>query len=128
MQDRREGGRIFNIGFWEVILVLLIAFLVVGPKDLPRVARWLGRMVKKLRLLIREVKKETGWDELEKEMKDTSSSLNKEIKGLEKDLDISSDLKSVSAEFKSNMNDIQQELKTTEKAVKDSKEKEPDKK
>lgn len=128
MHDRREGGRIFNIGFWEVILVLLIAFLVVGPKDLPRVARWLGRMVKKLRLLIREVKKETGWDELEKEMKDTSSSLNKEIKGLEKDLDISSDLKSVSAEFKSNMNDIQQELKTTEKAVKDSKEKEPDKK
>ena len=108
--------------------MLLIAFLVVGPKDLPRVARWLGRMVKKLRLLIREVKKETGWDELEKEMKDTSSSLNKEIKGLEKDLDIYSDLKSVSAEFKSNMNDIQQELKTTEKAVKDSKEKEPDKK
>ena len=63
----------FNIGFAELILVLLVAFLVVGPKDLPKVARWLGRMVKKLRQLLREVKKETGWDELEKEFKDTKS-------------------------------------------------------
>ena len=55
----------FNIGFSELIVVLLIAFLVVGPKDLPKVARWLGRMVKKLKQLIREVKQETGWDELE---------------------------------------------------------------
>ena len=25
----------FNIGFSELLLVLLVAFLVVGPKDLP---------------------------------------------------------------------------------------------
>ena len=48
----------FNIGFSELIIVLLIAFLVVGPKDLPRVARWLGRSVKKLRQMIQEVKKD----------------------------------------------------------------------
>lgn len=29
----------FNIGFSELLLVLLVAFLVVGPKDLPKVAR-----------------------------------------------------------------------------------------
>ena len=39
----------FNIGFSELLLVLLVAFLVVGPKDLPKVARWLGRTVKKSR-------------------------------------------------------------------------------
>lgn len=38
----------FNIGFSELLLVLLVAFLVVGPKDLPKVARWLGRTVKKI--------------------------------------------------------------------------------
>ena len=27
----------FNIGFAELILVLLVAFLIVGPKDLPKV-------------------------------------------------------------------------------------------
>ena len=37
----------FQIGFSELMLVLLIAFVIVGPKDLPKVARWLGRAVKK---------------------------------------------------------------------------------
>ena len=55
----------FNIGFSELLLVLLVAFLVVGPKDLPKVARWLGRAVKKSRRLLNEIKKESGWDELE---------------------------------------------------------------
>ena len=32
----------FNIGFSELIVVLLIAFLVVGPKDLPKVASLAG--------------------------------------------------------------------------------------
>ena len=60
----------FNIGFSELLLVLLVAFLVVGPKDLPKVARWLGRAVKKSRRLLNEIKKESGWDELEKEVRD----------------------------------------------------------
>ena len=47
----------FNIGFSELLLVLLVAFLVVGPKDLPKVARWLGRAVKKSRRLLNEIKK-----------------------------------------------------------------------
>ena len=51
----------FNIGFSELLLVLLVAFLVVGPKDLPKVARWLGRTVKKSRRLLNEIKKESGW-------------------------------------------------------------------
>ena len=33
----------FNIGFSELILILLVAFVIVGPKDLPKVARWIAR-------------------------------------------------------------------------------------
>ena len=33
----------FNIGFSELILILLVAFVIVGPRDLPKVARALGR-------------------------------------------------------------------------------------
>jgi len=40
---------LFNIGFAELILILLIAFLVVGPKDLPKVARALARFVRYLK-------------------------------------------------------------------------------
>ncbi|MBR4081764.1 MAG: twin-arginine translocase TatA/TatE family subunit [Clostridia bacterium] len=35
----------FNIGFAELILVLIVAFLIVGPKDLPKVARWIARQI-----------------------------------------------------------------------------------
>ena len=118
---RRKGeGGIFHIGFSELIVVLLIAFLVVGPKDLPRVARWLGRMVRKMRQLIREVKKETGWDELEKEFKDTKSDMDETIKDVKKDLDISSELKDAGKEWKASVKGVQDELKQAEAAGRES--------
>ncbi len=72
----REGiGIMFNIGFSELILILLVAFLIVGPKDLPRVARSLGRFVRFLKEKWAEFVRET-------DMGDTIS----ELKGVEKDL------------------------------------------
>ena len=59
----------FNIGAAELILLLLIAFVVVGPKDLPRVARALGRFVRYIRTMIEEVKRETGFDEVADELR-----------------------------------------------------------
>ncbi|MCD6567236.1 MAG: twin-arginine translocase TatA/TatE family subunit [Dehalococcoidia bacterium] len=34
------------MGFWEVLLILLIAFIVVGPQKLPSVAREMGKGVR----------------------------------------------------------------------------------
>ena len=79
----------FNIGFSELLLVLLVAFLVVGPKDLPKVARWLGRAVKKSRRLLNEIKKESGWDELEKEVRDVQH----DVKDAVKQGDVSAELR-----------------------------------
>lgn len=79
----------FNIGFSELLLVLLVAFLVVGPKDLPKVARWLGRTVKKSRRLLNEIKKESGWDELEKEVRDVQH----DVKDAVKQGDVSAELR-----------------------------------
>ena len=79
----------FNIGFSELLLVLLVAFLVVGPKDLPKVARWLGRTVKKSRRLLNEIKKESGWDELEKEVRDVQP----DVKDAVKQGDVSAELR-----------------------------------
>lgn len=79
----------FNIGFSELLLVLLVAFLVVGPKDLSKVARWLGRTVKKSRRLLNEIKKESGWDELEKEVRDVQH----DVKDAAKQGDVSAELR-----------------------------------
>ena len=95
--------------------MLLIAFLVVGPKDLPRVARWLGRMVKKLKQLIREVKTETGWDDLEKELRDTKTA----VTDLKKDLDITPELKSATSELNKSVNSVKEELRQTGKELRE---------
>lgn len=37
----------FDVGFWELAIIMIVALLVIGPERLPRVARtvglWLGR-------------------------------------------------------------------------------------
>ena len=59
----------FNIGGAELIVILLIAFVVVGPKDQPKIARALGRFVRYIKAMVEEVKRETGIDELTEEFK-----------------------------------------------------------
>ena len=95
------------------MLVLLIAFLVVGPKDLPKVARWMGRSVKKLRAMIREVKQETGWDEIETEIRDTKA----EVKALKNEADITSELKDASAELDTSLKSVQHELDAAQQEI-----------
>ena len=51
-----------NIGFGELLLILLIAFVVVGPKDLPKIGRALGKAVRQMRGLYASVKKEMDLD------------------------------------------------------------------
>ena len=61
----------FNMGSGELILILLVAFLIVGPKDLPKVARALARAIRYIKELFEEFKEETGLDETLEELKDT---------------------------------------------------------
>lgn len=35
-----------GIGFGELIVIALVGLIFVGPKDLPQVARWLGKFIR----------------------------------------------------------------------------------
>jgi sec-independent protein translocase protein TatB len=39
----------FNIGFSEMLLIAAMALIFIGPKDLPQIARTLGRFLNELR-------------------------------------------------------------------------------
>lgn len=39
----------FDIGFWEFLLVAIVLLLVVGPQQIPRVAFTIGKWVQYLR-------------------------------------------------------------------------------
>ncbi len=91
----------FNIGATELLLILAIAFLVVGPKDLPKVGRALGKLVRYIRNLMDEVKREAGLDEVEEAMKEASKAVSSTdptgIKGTMRDVE--STLKDVEKEL-----------------------------
>ena len=55
-----------GIGLGEFIIVLLVAFIVVGPEDLPKVARTLARWVKTARRTMKDISG-TFEEDLEKE-------------------------------------------------------------
>ena len=103
----------FNIGAGELLLVLVVAFVIVGPDDLPKVARWLGRMVRKLRTLIRDIKAETGWDEVEKEVRE----VQKDVKQTVREMDISADLKDAVKDVNQEINGISKDMKADFKAL-----------
>ena len=61
-----------SIGIGEILLVLVVGFVVVGPEDLPKVARGLAKIVKKLRNMMKDVTKSFEEElELEELKKDT---------------------------------------------------------
>ena len=74
-----------NIGFGELLVVLLIAYVIVGPRDLPRIARWLGRQVRRIRRMNREFREISGWNDLVSGSED----VRREVQEAVRDADIS---------------------------------------
>ena len=60
----------FDLGMWEVILILVIALVVIGPERLPEVARvaghWIGRARRYIEGVKGEVEKEFDTAELKR--------------------------------------------------------------
>ncbi len=64
----------FDVGFWELILIAVVALLVVGPEKLPRLARitglWLGRANAQLQTIKNEISAELRAEELKQALRE----------------------------------------------------------
>lgn len=96
-----------NIGLAELILVLLVAFLVVGPKDLPKVARALARFVRYLKAKWAEFIEETDMGDTIDELKGVRDDLKESVR----QVDPSADLKKTENDLNSTVNDIKKAVK-----------------
>lgn len=71
----------FDFGFWELIVVGLVALLVVGPERLPRLAREVGRWVGKIKQFVTSVRsdieQEIKADELRRMLEDQEQEINR---------------------------------------------------
>jgi sec-independent protein translocase protein TatB len=64
-----------DLGWSEIAVIAVLALIVIGPKDLPKVLRTVGRWVRKIRALggefqkqMDDVMRETGADEVRKQV------------------------------------------------------------
>ena len=56
----------FDIGGWEFLVIVVVAIVVIGPKDLPQVIKSISQWMAKARELAREFR--AGLDELSREV------------------------------------------------------------
>ena len=104
----------FNVGAAELILILLVAYVVVGPKDLPKVARALGRFVRYIRSFIEEVKRETGWGDLAEGFKEAEMDVQDTLR----QADVSKELRDIRHEVNKDVNAIKKDLRKDAKEIK----------
>jgi len=64
----------FGIGFWEIVIILAIALVALGPEKLPDIARKLGRGMRELREAANGVRRA-----LDEETSDIKSDLKQDL-------------------------------------------------
>lgn len=89
-----------GLSFGEIVVIILVAFLVLGPDKLPDAGRTLGKTVNSFKKALKDtnldlkeevdaIKKETGISEvttLSKQAKEKEAQFKNELLDLEKDL------------------------------------------
>lgn len=68
-----------NIGFPEIILILIIALLIFGPKKLPEIGKSIGKAISELRRASNELKETIEEEIRAEEIKKFEESLESEI-------------------------------------------------
>jgi TatA/E family protein of Tat protein translocase len=118
----------FGMGPMEIIFILAIALIVIGPKKLPGLAKSLGRALGEFKQATKDLKDSVGVDdaisEFKKPMNDLKDSVD--LKKITKDIiDKPTDTEKDDSE---NKTDSETKISEEEKLVSSSKEKqEPDK-
>ena len=80
----------FGIGMPEILLILAVALIVIGPKKLPDLAKSLGRAIGEFKNATREFKQSIEINSDLKDVKDTFEDMNESIKEAVDDVSTSS--------------------------------------
>jgi sec-independent protein translocase protein TatB len=55
---------VFGLGFGEFCVLVIVAIVVIGPKDMPRVLRKAGQLAGRIRRMASDVRAQSGIDEV----------------------------------------------------------------
>ena len=61
----RETFLMFDVGFWELLLIFGMGLMILGPERMPRgaaqIGRWIGRAQRTANQFRRKLQRELGW-------------------------------------------------------------------
>lgn len=84
----------FDVSFWELLIIGAIALVVVGPERLPRLMRTLGLWVGRARASFQSVRDEVEREVNAEGLRETRRALNKQAKETEQQINDAVDVKS----------------------------------
>lgn len=120
----------FDVGFWEMAFISIIALVVIGPERLPGAARTAGMWVGKARRMVADVKTDikremdandslSGVKEIKEEITSATKDLRSDFASTSSDGNKKDPLgiRAVSETIKSSVDDVSSVLKDAEKAA-----------
>ena len=106
----------FDIGWQELFIVVVVGIIVIGPKELPRAARAIAGFVRKARMMAHEFQdgvddmiQQADMDDIKKQFNETGDGLKNQIKDTV-DLDLTEFVDDLDAEDKEDDDDIEIEI------------------
>ena len=105
----------FSFGWGEILLILVVIIIVVGPKDIPKFLRQIGNLSKSIKKISREFKSSLNQIAEETDLKDVKNSIT-EVTNLNKELDIKSSLKNEIKTIKENISSVEKDFSNINKS------------
>ena len=99
----------FSFGWGEILLILVVIIIVVGPKDIPKFLRQIGNLSKSIKKISREFKSSLNQIAEETDLKDVKNSIT-EVTNLNKELDIKSNLKNEIKTIKETISSVEEDV------------------
>ena len=105
----------FSFGWGEILLILVVVIIVVGPKDIPKFLRQIGNLSKSIKKISREFKSSLNQIAEETDLKDVKNSIT-EVANLNKELDIKSNLKNEINTIKKTISSVEEDISNKNKS------------
>ena len=105
----------FSFGWGEILLILVVVIIVVGPKDIPKFLRQIGNLSKSIKKISREFRSSLNQITEETDLKDIQNSIT-DVTNINKELDIKNNLKNEIKTIKETVSTVEKDFSNINKS------------